>query len=240
MSQTPDSNAAIWHSEEVVANWVASSAAREAKRVAQWRLMGELLPYGQDEAFTFLDLGAGTGTAAQAILQLFPHSRAVLGEYSAEMIKQGTQAMARFAGRFEYVEFDMVAGEWPSAIPSDLAAAVTSQCVHHLPDERKAGLFAEIFEHLAPGGWYLNFDPVTTEEPVVEAAWERANERQDPSAAEKARHRDHEEQRRYANHTRYMIPLEPQLGFIRAAGFEGVDVYWKHLDYVIYGGQRPA
>jgi hypothetical protein len=36
-----------------------------------------------------------------------------------------------------------------------------------------------------------------------------------------------------------MIPLGPQLGFLRAAGFEAVDVYWKRLDYVIYGGRRP-
>ena len=48
-----------------------------------------------------------------------------------------------------------------------------------------------------------------------------------------------EEQFRYENHVRYMIPLDPQVGFLRAAGFEGVDVFWKELDFVIYGGRRP-
>jgi hypothetical protein len=37
-----------------------------------------------------------------------------------------------------------------------------------------------------------------------------------------------------------MIPLDPQVAYLRAAGFEGVDVYWKELDFVIYGGRRPA
>jgi hypothetical protein len=37
-----------------------------------------------------------------------------------------------------------------------------------------------------------------------------------------------------------MSPLAPQLDWLRAAGFEGVDVYWKELDYVIYGGRRPV
>jgi hypothetical protein len=37
-----------------------------------------------------------------------------------------------------------------------------------------------------------------------------------------------------------MIPLEPQISFLRDAGFEGVDVFWKELDYVIYGGRRPS
>ena len=49
-------------------------------------------------------------------------------------------------------------------------------CIHHMPDHRKQGLFAEIFEHLAPGGWYLNYDPVPAEDPVVESTWERVND----------------------------------------------------------------
>jgi len=40
-------------------------------------------------------------------------------------------------------------------------------------------------------------------------------------------HRTAEEQFRYENHVRYMIPLDPQVGFLRAAGFEGVDVFWE-------------
>jgi hypothetical protein len=36
-----------------------------------------------------------------------------------------------------------------------------------------------------------------------------------------------------------MIPLTRQLGYLQAAGFEGIDVYWKRLEWVIYGGRRP-
>lgn len=36
-----------------------------------------------------------------------------------------------------------------------------------------------------------------------------------------------------------MIPLARQLEYLRSAGFAGIDVYWKRLDYVIYGGCRP-
>jgi hypothetical protein len=36
-----------------------------------------------------------------------------------------------------------------------------------------------------------------------------------------------------------MIPLAPQLAFLEAAGFEAIDVFWKQLDYVLYGGRRP-
>ena len=75
---------------------------------------------------------------------------------------------------------------------------------------------------------------------MVEAAWERVNDRDDPEAARKRLHRTPVEQARWDNHVRYIIPLRPQLEYLRSAGFEGVDVYWKHLENVIYGGRRPG
>ena len=59
-------------------------------------------------------------------------------------------------------------------------------------------------------------------------------------AASKRLHRTPLEQARWDNHVRYIIPLGPQLEYLRSAGFEGVGVYWKHLENVIYGGRRPG
>ena len=240
MDQPADTNAAIWQSEEIVRAWTAESDQRERNRAAQRRLMALLLPFGEQEAFTFLDLGAGTGAASRAILGLYPRSTAILADYSSEMMSAGDQAMQPFAGRYRYVEFDMSTGEWPAAIPAALDAVVTSLCVHHLPDERKQGLFTEIFGHLVPGGWYLNYDPVRTEDPVVEAAWQRADDRDDPETAAKRLTRTPQEQAHWNNHVRYIIPLAQQLDYLRSAGFCGIDVYWKQMENVIYGGCRPA
>ncbi|MEO6887336.1 MAG: class I SAM-dependent methyltransferase, partial [Jatrophihabitantaceae bacterium] len=141
--------------------------------------------------------------------------------------------------RYRYVEFDMLQGPWPEQIPEALDAIVTSLCVHHLPDDRKQSLFGEILDRLKPGGWYLNYDPVIAEDPDVEATWQRVNDRLDPEAAHKRQHRSSQEQARHENHVRYMIPLARQVDYLRSAGFVGVDVYWKHLENVIYGGSRP-
>jgi tRNA (cmo5U34)-methyltransferase len=164
----------------------------------------------------------------------------VLADFSPQMMAQGAAELAPYEGRYRYVEFDLAApGSWPDGILAPVQAVITSLAVHHLNDERKQQLFAEIFDHLAPGGWFLNYDPVAPPDPVAEDAWLRAGDRRDPEAAGKRAHRTAEEQLRYENHVRYMIPLERQVGFLRAAKFEGVDVYWKELDYVIYGGRRP-
>jgi tRNA (cmo5U34)-methyltransferase len=236
----PDTNEDIWKSDHMVARWVAGATERERRRTQQRRLMAELLPFADDEAFTFVDLGAGTGAAAQVVLDRFPRSHAVLAEYSPQMTAEGRRALSDYAGRFTYVEFDLSHRDWPAEMPTEAAAIISSMCVHHLPDGRKRELFAEIWQHLAPGGWYLNYDPIATDDPVVDAAWRRAGDRLDPGAAAERQHLSPDEQRRHENHVRYMIPLAPQLELLRAAGFEGIDVYWKQLDFVIYGGCRPG
>jgi tRNA (cmo5U34)-methyltransferase len=241
MDHSDDTNAAIWHSGEAVQAWAAEAQAQERHRAEHRRFMAALLPFGPQDAFTFLDLGAGTGAASRTILDVHPGSTALLADFSAEMMRAGEGEMLPYSGRYRYVEFDMsVGGEWPAAIPAALDAVVTSMSVHHLPDERKRGLFIEIFDRLVPGGWYLNYDPVRAEDPVVEATWQRVNDHDHPEAASKWLHRTHLEQARWDNHVRYIIPLGPQLEYLRSAGFEGVDVYWKRLDNVIYGGRRPV
>jgi SAM-dependent methyltransferase len=237
----PDTNDAVWKSDIGVTFWKSTAADRERRRGAHRVLLAELLPQAADEAFTFVDLGAGTGAAARAIMDHYPSARAILADYSPQMMAQGGVELEPYAGRYEYVEFDLArAGAWPAGIPAQVDAVITSLAVHHLTDARKQQLFGEVLAHLVPGGWFLNYDPVSTADPVVGEAWHRAEDRRDPSAAHKRQHRSPEEQLRYDNHVRYMIPLEPQVAYLRAAGFEGVDVYWKELDYVIYGGRRPV
>jgi tRNA (cmo5U34)-methyltransferase len=240
MSDTEDTNAAVWKSDIGVSFWKSRDVDRSRRDAERRVMMAELLPFAVDQPFTFVDLGAGTGAAARTILDHYSAARAVLADFSPQMMAQGKAELEPYAGRYAYVEYDLTAaGAWPASIPDPVDAVISSLSVHHLKDERKQSLFAEIIAHLAPGGWYLNYDPVLPPDPVVEEAWLRVGDRRDPSAAHKRQHRTAEEQFRYENHVRYMIPLDPQLGFLRTAGFEGVDVFWKELDFVIYGGRRP-
>ncbi|HTZ93835.1 MAG TPA: methyltransferase [Streptosporangiaceae bacterium] len=240
MENSADTNAEIWHSEEMVQHWVKEATAQERRRAEPRKLMADLLPFGEGQEFTFLDLGAGTGAASRVILQRHPRATAVLADFSAQMMAAGEQEMVPFAGRYRAVEFDMTTGNWPADIPAKLDAIVTSMCVHHLTDERKQGLFAEIFDHLVPDGWYFNFDPVSSPDPAVQRLWDRVSDHEDPEAAHRRHHRTAEERARWENHVRYIIPLDQQLDYLRSAGFAGIDIFWKKLENVIYGGFRPA
>lgn len=232
MAEPGDTNAAIWKSEAVVKGF----AARAEQRSEQLELVARLLPFQVGDSFTFLDLGAGTGAASSAVLTEYPNATAILAEYSNLMVAEGDKVLARFAGRYRYVEFDMNSAEWPVSEPLD--AVISALSIHHLPDARKRSIFREIFERLKPGGWYINYDPVRAPDSTMESIWERANDRYDPDGPWKRTHRTPQELARYENHVRYMIPLEPQLAWLREAGFQNIDVFWKRLEWVIYGGQK--
>ena len=235
-----DTNAAIWKSEEVARSFAAQSGGRDRQRSEQLTLIARLLPFGPADAFAFVDLGAGTGAASRVVLAEYPRATALLAEYSPQMTAQGERQMGSFAGRYRYVEFDMLTSEWPAEIGGDQDAVISALSIHHLPDARKRTLFGEIYAHLKPGGWYVNYDPVRAPDPSLDAVWERVSDRYDPGAQHKRTHRTPQEQARYENHVRYMSPLDPQLGWLREAGFNNVDVYWKRLDWVIYGGSKPT
>jgi tRNA (cmo5U34)-methyltransferase len=239
MVEQSDTNAAIWKSAEVARTFAVEGAQRERQRAEQLQLLARLLPFAPDATFTFLDLGAGTGAAARAILAEYPHANGILCDFSLEMMAEGRPLLEPYAGRYRYVELDMTSGAWPAEVPSAIDAVVSALSIHHLPDARKRGVFAEIHAHLAPGGWYLNFDPVRAPDETLETFWQRVNDRYDPEAPYKRAHRTPQEQARWENHVRYMIPLAPQLEWLHEAGFEHIDVFWKRLDWVIYGGQRP-
>lgn len=232
-----DGNAVMWRSEHDVAEWVAGSEEWEQRRRGQRRLMAGLLPFDEDDSFVFVDLGAGTGAAARAVLERYPGATALLADFSPQMAEAGGRALEPFRGRYRYVDFDLAGGPWPAGIPERVDAVISSMCLHHLPDARQAQLCGEVFGRLMPGGWFLDYDVVAADDPVVAAAWLRAG-RGDPAAAlhphsvPEGRHGHHDE-------ALHVSPLRRLLDFLDAAGFEGVDVFWKQLDIVLVGGRRP-
>jgi tRNA (cmo5U34)-methyltransferase len=234
-----DTNAAIWQSEDIVTHWAAEAAYRERLHAPRQRFMAELLPFADDAEFTVLDLGAGAGALSRAILERYPRSTAILADFSDQMMGAGARDLQPFADRYRYVTFDMTTSDWPGEIPGTLDAIVSSLSVHHLPDERKQTLFTEIVSRLVPGGWSLNYDPVSTGDPVIEATWQRVREHGNPEMTRRRMHPTPEEHAHWQNHIRYIIPLDQLLSYLRDAGFQGIDAYYKRLEWVVYGGRRP-
>ena len=222
-----------WREPARVRDFVQRMDARAQERAAQFDLMTQLLGRGGDDELRILDLGAGYGAEAQVFLRAFPNATAVLVDGSEEMIRVGGERLAEFEGRYRYVTWDFGEGALPDDLTGPFDAAISSAAIHHLPEDALKRLYGEVWARLGPGGAFLNLDLVRAPDDALDARYraimqtEQAARDEPPQPAALSRHHSHLE------------PLERHLGWLRDAGFEHVDCFWKRLGGALFGGYRP-
>jgi SAM-dependent methyltransferase len=137
---------------------------------------------------------------------------------------------------------------WRGSVTGLFDAAVSAIAIHHLTHERKQQLYREVFDLLGPGGILLNDDVVVTP-PALKARFEALNlaaiQEQDQALRGVSRtieqiQAEMRERLRLAGerHHSHIAPLETQLRWLREAGFDSVDCYWRYLDCAIFGGVK--
>lgn len=147
-----------WKSEKRAEHWDGRREALSAERREAFNELVEALRQEELAVFSFVDLGAGDGQVAAAVLERHPNSSAVLVDFSDPMMERGSVALERFQGRFRYEYWDMNEGPWPKSLHGPFAAVVSSAALHHLNNERKLWLTHEIRARLSPGGVFANYD----------------------------------------------------------------------------------
>ena len=96
-----------------------------------------------------LDLGTGDGRLLALLRVERPGSVGVALDVSERML---ARARERFAGEpVEVLRNDLAE---PLPEPGGFDAVVSCYAIHHLEDDRKRSLYAEVFAHLEPGGVY--------------------------------------------------------------------------------------
>jgi tRNA (cmo5U34)-methyltransferase len=188
----------------------------------------------------FLDIGAGAGAVSEVMLDANAASAAVLVDFSQPMLARAEVNLAAYAGRAQTVTGDLNGPAWRDALPGGRYDAIVSGfAIHHLPRERKPVLFAEILELLEPGGMFVNMDYVAIDGPLRGLFDEEmlANAVRAERESGGARH-EHEVD--LEDDDDRPDSVEDQLGWLRTAGFEQVEVHFKWAEAAIFGGMRGA
>ncbi|MEJ2723155.1 MAG: class I SAM-dependent methyltransferase [Deltaproteobacteria bacterium] len=191
----------------------------------------DLIPFGQEETFRFLDLGAGTGLLTALILAKFPNALPTLIDISEKML---TKARERFE-KEKHVSFCTM-DYAVSPLPGKYDLVVSAMSVHHLADSGKKRLFRSIYEGLVPGGHFIHADLVKGATGSTETRYQRR-------WAEHLEQADLTEDQLSLIYERMSYdktaPLEDQLRWLRGARFEDVDCFYKHYNFAVYGGSKP-
>jgi tRNA (cmo5U34)-methyltransferase len=196
------------------------------------------------EVQRLLDLGSGDGIATQAMIERFPVKQAVLVDFSEPMLVAAKERFAVTQVEIEIVYGDLLSGGWipdvQRSAPYDMV--ISRFAIHHLPNERKRSLYAEVFELLRPRGMFVNIEHVKSPNAQYQAAFDRmlvegihglAGDRQTIEDVERAyRNRQDAE-------TNILAPVEDQCAWLREIGFVDVDCAFKALELAVFGGRKP-
>ena len=192
--------------------------------------VARMLPFGRDDAFDVLDLGAGTGLLSAFVHEHFPRARLTLIDISDEML---ARARDRFAASPD-VRID-VSDYSAEPLPGRFDAVVSALSIHHLEDSGKAALFRRIYDALTPGGIFVNAEEVLAPTTALdEAYWDEWERLARAAGAPEEEFAGVEERAKYDKPAQ----LDDQLIWLREAGFVDVDCYYKYLMFAVYGGRR--
>lgn len=151
-----------WSSRDYVARWARRQDQNEAQRQDAFLVIAKSLPYGRDQRFTILDLGAGYGALSQFLLGYFGSATAVCHDGSAEMLKLGRQRLAKLKARVKFVQSDLSQPGWSKKIAGRFDAVVSSIAIHNVRlHETIRSIYAETFPLVEAGGCFLNLDHMT-------------------------------------------------------------------------------
>ena len=198
--------------EEMLARAAEAAAAADPKRV--------------------LDLGAGTGALAEAVLRRCGGCTIELIDTDAEMLDQARTRLGPFAARVQYSE-----RRFQGPLPA-CDAAVASLALHHvatLAEKRK--IFAAIFAALRPGGVFVNADATMSADPGTRRAeyevW--AAHLVSCGIEEKRAWRHFEE---WSGEDTY-LPVDDELAALKSAGF-AAECLWRVVPVTVVKAVKPG
>lgn len=213
MSASPDIN--LWTSAEHALEYL-----RRADTIPH-RVEGEatLLELVLCDAKRILDIGSGNGRLLALVKAACPQAHFVGLDFSPTMLQA---ARERFTGDSRVA---IVAHDFSDPLPAmgDFDCVVSSFAIHHVTHERKRSLYAEIFDHLLPGGLFCNLEHVSSPTAKLHDEFLKklgiSGEEEDPSNK--------------------LLDVETQLAWLRDIGFSDVDCHWKWRELALLAGCKP-
>lgn len=248
MAQQGESNLTspqdVWTLPEVAENYLDRSRQAIPMADEQLDVMLRLIAAHDIEVRYLLDLGAGDGHAAAAVMGRHPVERAVLVDYTEYMLTRAQERLTDASTDVVTVLGDLNHTGWYAEVERDggYDAVISRFAIHHVPDERKHSLYRDILAFLRPGGLFINIEHVKSASPVYQDAFDTlmieglAATTDSPTSFEEAAEGY---RRRWEPETNILAPVELQMDWLRELGYEEVDCASKIFELAVFVGKRP-
>ena len=234
-----------WGSSKFIEQWAAKGGWQAPIREVQTAMVLRMIPQPIDAAIRILDVGAGYGALAAAVLNDRPNATAVCLDASAPMLDLGRERNSNLGRRIEFVQASLETPDWLNSVEGSFDAVISARALHHFTEnQRRRFIFKEVFELVRDRGCFINADNVrATTKSLGERYRNARDEYLDRFVRESSSGKTNLAQLRAATPSTYHGPhnngyLDEELAWLRDAGFEDVECFWKFTTMVVYGGFR--
>jgi tRNA (cmo5U34)-methyltransferase len=234
---------ATWGDQDFIENWTTKRSWQAPIRDVQTAMALRMIPHPIDAPIRVLDIGAGYGALAAAVLCDRPHATAVCLDASEAMLKLGPEKNADLKHRITFVQGSLESADWLKSVDGSFDAVISSRALHHFTErQRRKYIFKEVFELVRAGGCFINADNVRAATKSLGERYRGArDEYLDRFVRRSSGGKMNLAQARAATPSSYHGPhnngiLEEELAWLREAGFVDVDCFWKMTTTVVYGG----
>ncbi len=235
----------IWQRAETALTFLDEIRGGIPLADVQIDVMVRLARHCVPHARRLLDLGCGDGILGRTLMQRMPALEGTFVDFSETMLEQARQRID--AQRAVCRAADFRRPDWTAVVidrgPFDLI--VSGFAIHHLDDDRKQALYAELFALAAPGGLMLNLEHVASESPAahqafyelfIDSLWAEHRRR----GGEKSRAQIAEAfLNRPSRAADQLAPVEEQCRWLRQIGFVEVGCWLKIFELALFGGRKP-
>lgn len=234
-----------WGSREFVENWSAKGGWQAPIREVQTEMVLGMIPQPEDQPIRVLDIGAGYGALAMAILDLRANATAVCLDASDAMLALGREKNSQRINRMEFIQGSLATPDWLKSVHGTFDAVVSSRALHHFTEQqRRRYIFREAFGLIRPGGCFINADNVRAPTKSLSERYRHARDGYlEKSIRRASGGKTGLAEVRAATPSSYHGPhnngyLAEELTWLQEAGFQDVDCFWKFATTVVYGGFR--
>ena len=197
-------------------------------------MIDELIPFGPEDTFTFVDLGCGTAEPTARVLERFGRATGTCIDSEPEMLRLAKRKLTPYTGRHEVREADITECAIP---PCDLV--FSAKTFHHVHPDRLPLLITRIADALRPGGCFILYDTMSVGpgwSAAVRQQASRFRERHVQRAIDSGRvtreeidaRREYKRMMKAAGKdVEYEHRAEDLISTMTGAGFEEVAVVWR-------------
>ena len=235
-----------WNDKKFIEDWASKSKWQAPIRDVQTAMVLRMIPQPIDAPIRILDLGSGFGALAAAVLRDRPNATAVCLDASLAMLQLGPEKNPDLKDRMTFVLGSLESRHWLKSVDENFDAVISARALHHFTEnQRRRDIFKELFGLLGAGGCFINADNVRSATKTLSERYQHARDAYlDRYITKTSGGKTTLAEVKAATPSSYHGPhnngiLEEELTWLRDAGFQDVDCFWKFMTTVVYGGFKP-